>query len=66
MISEYERQRRKDAIDFARGSVRLEGCILDEEIERFNAEFVAGNLSNEEHSCVCQRYILTKNSIQQT
>lgn len=62
MISEYERQRRKDAIDLARGSVRLEGCILDEEIERFNAEFVAGNLSNEEHSRACQTYILAKSA----
>lgn len=62
MISEYERQRRKDAIDFARGSVCLEGCILDEEIERFNAEFIAGNLSSEEHSRACQTYILIKAS----
>lgn len=60
MISEYERERRKDAIDFARGSVRFEGRILDEEIERLNAAFIAGNLTNEEHSLACQTYILTK------
>jgi hypothetical protein len=62
MIFEYERKRRKDAIDFARGSVRLEGFLLDEEIERFNAEFLVGNLSSEEHSRVCQTYILIKAS----
>lgn len=62
MISEEERILRKKAIDFARGSVRLEGCILDAEIERLNAEFIAGNLTNEEHSRACQAHILGRSN----
>lgn len=62
MISETERLRRQKAISFARGSVRLEGCILDAEIERLNAEFIAGNLTNEEHSRACQAHILGRST----
>ena len=56
MISEEERILRKKAIDFARGSVRLEGCILDAEIERLNAEFIAGNMTSREHSIAILAY----------
>ncbi|MFA9440833.1 antitoxin VbhA family protein [Uliginosibacterium sp. sgz301328] len=62
MISETERLRRKDAINFARGSVRLEGCILDAEIERLNDAFINGDLTTEEHSRACRAYILTRPS----
>lgn len=47
-ISEVERAKRKEAIDFARGNVRLEGFILDEATERLNARYVAGELTSEE------------------
>lgn len=53
MISETERNFRQKAIQFARGSVRLEGCTLDPEIERLNDEFIAGNLTPEEHTRAC-------------
>lgn len=56
MISEEERTRRQKAIDFARCSVRLEGCILDAEIERMNAEFIAGNMTSLEHSSAILAY----------
>lgn len=58
MITVEERQRRKKAIDFARGNVRLEGCVLDAEIEWLNAEFIAGRLTSLEHSVACQKHIL--------
>ncbi|MEE3504539.1 antitoxin VbhA family protein [Acidiphilium acidophilum] len=47
-ITEAERARRKEAIDFARGSVRLEGFILDEATERLNARYVAGEITRQE------------------
>lgn len=60
MISKLERLRRQDAINFARGNVRLEGCVLDAEIERLNAEFIDGKLSSQEHSSACQAHILAR------
>ncbi|KAB8123656.1 hypothetical protein D3W54_04915 [Komagataeibacter medellinensis] len=48
-ISAGERLRRKEAVDYARGSVRLEGVILDVEIERINARFIEGELTIAEH-----------------
>lgn len=59
-ISETERQRREEVIDFARGSVRLEGCILDEEVERLSAAFIAGNLTLEEHTRACLNYTTSR------
>jgi len=47
-ISEEERERRKKAIDFARGSVRFEGFILDDESEALAARFVSGDLTMEQ------------------
>jgi hypothetical protein len=47
-INEAERARRKEAIDFARGSVRLEGFVLDPETEKLNARYVAGEITREE------------------
>ena len=56
MISEEERIRRQKAIDSARCSVRLEGCILDAEIERMNAEFIAGGMTLREHTTAILAY----------
>lgn len=47
-ISDDERCRRKKAIDTARGSVRLEGFILDPDIEALNQRYVAGELTRSE------------------
>lgn len=43
-ISIEEQARRKHAIDFARGSVRFEGFVLDAETEALFADYVAGKL----------------------
>ena len=41
-INDAERAKRKEAINFARGSVRFEGIMLSEAIERLNQRFVDG------------------------
>ena len=47
-IDETEQARRQREVDFARGSVRYEGGILSDEIERLNARYVAGEISSDE------------------
>lgn len=42
-----EQARRQREIDFARGSVRLEGGHLMNEIERLNARYVAGEIDSD-------------------
>ncbi|MET2530383.1 antitoxin VbhA family protein [Ralstonia pseudosolanacearum] len=48
-ISNEESARRKAAIDFARGSVRLEGFILSAAVEEANRRFIAGELTGDQH-----------------
>lgn len=47
-ISAAERERRTREVNFARGSVRYEGGILSDEIERLNARYIAGELDSDE------------------
>jgi hypothetical protein len=47
-ISIEEQERRKRAIDFARGSVRFEGLIPSAEAEQINQDFISGILSMDE------------------
>lgn len=47
-ISDDERQRRQKAVDYARGSVRLEGFVLDDDINALNQRYVNGELTSEE------------------
>jgi hypothetical protein len=47
-ISETERQKRLDATNFARGSVRLEGFILDDAAECLTRRYVHGELTPDE------------------
>jgi hypothetical protein len=48
-LSDEERIRRQQPIDFARGSVLLSGGGLDAEVEALNARYVAGEMSDDEH-----------------
>ena len=41
-ITAAERAKRQAAIDFARGSVRLEGVVLSPEIESINQQYIDG------------------------
>lgn len=61
-ISEQERQRRSEAIRKARNSVRLEGVVLDAEIEALNQRFIDGEISNEEHTRLGIEYIKAKHA----
>ena len=45
LITEEERSRRKKAIDYGRGSVRLEGFVLDEASEALFAKYVEGEIT---------------------
>jgi Antitoxin VbhA len=43
-ITAAESAKRKAAIDFARGSVRLEGVVLSSEIESINQQYIDGQI----------------------
>jgi hypothetical protein len=47
-LSADERARRKKAIDYARGSVRLEGSILDDRAEALFGRYVNGEIDRSE------------------
>jgi hypothetical protein len=47
-ITEDERARRKVAIDYARGSVRLEGFVVSAEIEAINLRYINGEITRAE------------------
>ena len=46
--TEAERAKRKAAIDYARGSVRLEGFVVSDYVEQQNARFVSGEITSNE------------------
>lgn len=50
MISTDEKQKRAEAVQFAMGSVRLEGVILPEEVLSLNTRFINGEIDNAEHT----------------
>ena len=49
-ITDEERIRRQRSIDFARGSLQLSGGELTSETEALNARYIAGELSDHEHT----------------
>ena len=53
MITEQEKNRRKEIINFARGNVRYEGIILSDAVEKLNQRYINGELSDEEHTELC-------------
>ncbi|MGI9026668.1 MAG: antitoxin VbhA family protein [Burkholderiaceae bacterium] len=57
-IDEPERARRKAAIDYARGSVRLEGFVLSPDIEEINRRFIDGALTGDEHVAAVKAAVL--------
>ncbi|HRE16437.1 MAG TPA: antitoxin VbhA family protein [Rhodocyclaceae bacterium] len=59
-ISEEERDRRQAAIDFARGSVRFEGYILDDTLEALSARFVQGEFTPDEFMEEIRAYVRVK------
>jgi hypothetical protein len=47
-IDEVERARGKAAVDYAKGSVRLEGFVLAPEVEELNRRYVVGDLTSDQ------------------
>jgi hypothetical protein len=45
-ISAEERGRRKAAVDYARGSVRLEGFVLSPAVEEMNRRYIDGEITS--------------------
>lgn len=50
MISAEEKQKRVESVQFAMGSVRLEGVVLPNEVLVLNNKFIDGEIDNEEHT----------------
>jgi hypothetical protein len=48
-ISTDEIAQRRRSVDFARGSVRLEGFTLSPEVETINRRYESGELTSDEH-----------------
>ncbi len=53
MITEQEKNRRKEIINFARGNVRFEGIILSDKVEEINQKYINGEINKEEHTELC-------------
>ena len=53
MITEQEKNRRKDIINFARGNVRFEGIILSDKVEEINQKYINGEIDKAEHTELC-------------
>ena len=47
-ISPQERERRKAAVDYARGSVRLEGFVPSPFAEELDRRYIAGEITRDE------------------
>ncbi len=56
-ISDDERHRRQKAVDYARGSVRLEGFIISPDIEALNQRYVDGELTSDELTAAIKRAV---------
>lgn len=54
-IRAEEHAKRQRAVDFARGSVRLEGFVLGPEVEELNRRFIEGELTSGEHVAETRR-----------
>jgi hypothetical protein len=50
-----ERARRTAAIDYARGSMRLEGFVLNKDVEVLNRRYIDGAITSAEHSAAIRR-----------
>lgn len=48
-IGEQERAKRQASVNFARGSVRLEGFVLSSKVEDISRRYINGELTGDEH-----------------
>lgn len=49
-ITDDERKRRQQSIDFARTNIELSGFKLSPKIEALNARYIAGEITSHEHT----------------
>lgn len=49
-ITDEEHARRKAAVDYARGSVRLEGFVASPEVEELGRRYIDGEITLAQHS----------------
>jgi Antitoxin VbhA len=56
-MADAERVRRQKAVEYARGSVRLAGFVLDADIEALNRRCVNGELTSEELTAAIKRAV---------
>jgi hypothetical protein len=55
-ISEAEKARRRAAIEYARGSVRLEGFVVSDFAESLNERFINDEISRAELTAALKRH----------
>ena len=55
-ISEAEKTRRRAAIAYARGSVRLEGFVVSDFAESLNERFINGEITRAELTAALKRH----------
>jgi len=54
-ISAKESARRKAAVDYARGTLRLEGYVVSDAVEEFGRRYVTGEITTAEHSAAIRQ-----------
>ena len=54
-ISPEERARRKAAIEYARGSIRLEGFVVTPAVDELSRRYIDGEISISEHSAAIRQ-----------
>ena len=54
-ITAEERTRRKAEVDYARGSLRLEGFVLSAAVEELNRRYIDGEITGAELSAAIRR-----------
>jgi hypothetical protein len=57
-ITDEERERRRASVAAARGSVRLEGFVLSDVVERISQRYIDGELTGDEHVAAIKAAVL--------
>jgi hypothetical protein len=55
-VTPEERARRKEAVDYGRGSVRLEGFVMSDYAEELNRRYVEGEITSAERSAAIRAH----------
>ncbi len=56
-ISDLERARRIEAVDYASGMSKLSGVTFSPEIEQLNQQYIPGLISSQEHSAAIRQFV---------